>query len=54
MAGLQLGEGAKLELLADLVIHERKKNIPEEEIEEKLILTYGLTRIEAAQLMEKK
>ena len=32
MAGLQLGEGAKLELLADLVIHERKKNVPEEEI----------------------
>lgn len=53
MAGLQLGEGAKFELLADLVTHEREKNIPEKEIEEKLILTYGLTRIEAAQLMTK-
>ncbi len=51
MAGL--GEDAKLALLADLVLDERKKNTPDKEIEEKLILTYGLTRLEAEKLMIK-
>ena len=49
-----LGEDAKLELLADLVYTERKKGVPESEIQEKLILTYGLTRIQANELLEKK
>lgn len=50
---LGLGEDAKLELLSDLVDSERKKNVPETEIEEQLILTYGLTRVQASQLLSK-
>jgi len=51
MGEFLLGEDAKKELLAVLVETERKKNVSEEAILEKLIFTYGLTRVEADELM---